>query len=222
MALTSTSIPSNIESLERSELIRLLKRVADERDKLRVEMVERVNKKAKTSTTSTTSTTLAPIFCSNNSTQGTTTTTTTPKKNPSFNMIATKKRIEKNTIRFVKKSAHNDKKKPWTEVTDSLPSSSSAVQLLEGHTPKSDTARMIKWELLGNDNIVNWLGLEEKFIHPVKFDGKVLCIAGGRPKIYAWAAFEKVEIKYIKNTGALEMKFRTYMARTGNPACFDD
>lgn len=215
MALTNTSIPPNLESLERSELIRLLKRVADERDKLRVEMENPAAKKAKTSTT------LAPIFCSNNSsTPGST--TTNPQTTPSFNASAAKKRIAKNTVRLVKKSAHNDKKKPWTEVTDSIPSSASAIQLLEGHTPKSDTARMIKWELLGNDTVVNWLGLEEKFIHPVKFDGKVWCLAGEKPKIYAWAAFEKVEIKYIKNTGSLEMKFRTFMARTGNPACFHD
>ena len=78
---------------------------------------------------------------------------------------------------------------------------------------------MIKQELFGDD-IVNWLKLDELFIHPVKFDGKVYCLAGMKPKIHVWATFEKVEVKYIKNTCALELKFRTFIARTGDPSCY--
>lgn len=85
---------------------------------------------------------------------------------------------------------------PFDVVTDSLPSREVALQLLEGFESTSETSVLMKWELFGNDNIVNWLGMKEPYIHPVKFDGWVICFAGTTTRIHAWAAFQRANIKY--------------------------
>jgi hypothetical protein len=168
-----TQVPDKLEGLNRSEIESLLKRVASERDELQQARA----KKPKTTVA------LAPVAA-------------TPV---SFNVTATKKRISAAMTRLVKKTAHNEKKKPWTEVSDSVPSAQAALQLLEGYAPASNTARLIKWELKGTQ-VHRWLGCAPA-IHPVKFDGKVLTFGGAKPKVIAWAAFEKVEVKFEKNSG---------------------
>jgi hypothetical protein len=75
---------------------------------------------------------------------------------------------------------------------------------------------LIKWELHG-PVITQWLVADSSYVHPVKFDGKVLCFAGVKPKIHAVAAFETLHAKYDKRQGSLQLKFRTYMAGSGNP-----
>jgi hypothetical protein len=142
-----------------------------------------------------------------------------------FNVAAAKKCIASAATRAIKKSAHNRQKKPWTEVSDSLPSVEASLELLAGFQSASDTKTMVKWELYGNA-IHQCLGMEP-YIHPVKFDdtfsplvvlltavsshkhlgiltqtGKLLVFRGGpMPKIHAWVAFETVQIKYESRQG---------------------
>lgn len=80
---------------------------------------------------------------------------------------------------------------------------------------------MIKWKLTGME-VSMWFKNDSNatlphYIHPVKFDGKVIAFFGTKPKVYAWAAFESVEAKYEKKTNLLTLKVRTYMAGTGRP-----
>ena len=147
-------------------------------------------------------------------------TTPKPAAKKKFDATAVKKRLLKRTTTEVKKTAHNDKKKPYSTVSDAVPDEDAARQLFESITPTSDTKAMIKWKLTGMD-VSRWFKDDpnaiELYIHPVKFDGKVIALFGTKPKVYAWAAFESVEAKYEKKTNLLSLKVRTYMAGTGRP-----
>jgi hypothetical protein len=188
-----TQVPADLNSLPKEELVRLLKRVADERNDLDS---SRAAKKPKaTAVVTAVVTTTATI--------------------PAFNVAATKKRMASATIKAVKKAAHNRAKKPWTEISESLPNTEAALTLFEGYPSSSDTARMTKWDLRGAD-ISAWLGTSS-FVHPVKFDGKLICFGGVKPKIHAWAAYETLQVKFEKKTGHLTLKFRTFMAGCGFP-----
>ena len=59
---------------------------------------------------------------------------------------------------------------------------------------------------------------------PVAFDGKVLCFAGSRPTIYAYAGMESLEVKWESSSNLLTLKFRTFFAGSGRPGfgMFDD
>ena len=87
-------------------------------------------------------------------------------------------------------------------------------------------------------------------VHPVAFDGKVLCFAGQRPTIYAYAGeearrstyvphptdsqcfrshpvctgIESLEVKWEASANLLTLKFRTFFAGSGRPSygMFDD
>lgn len=125
------------------------------------------------------------------------------------------KRIRDKAFKAVKKTGHNEKKKPYTEVSEGMPSKGAAFALLRGLPVKSDTARMTKW-LLEGEAVSDWLG-SDRLVHPVKFDGKSWCLRGQTPKVYAWAAFESVEVKYEASSSLLTLKFRTRQAGSGNP-----
>ena len=119
----------------------------------------------------------------------------------------------------IKKTKHNDKKKPYTEVTEGVPSKAAAMAFMAGTALKSDTARMTKWVLEGADEISALLGCE-RLIHPVAFDGKVWSFGGMKPQVYAWAGFESLEVKYEPTSALLTHKFRTFMAGSGQPGFF--
>ena len=92
------------------------------------------------------------------------------------------------------------------------------MQVKAGVPVKSDTSRMTKWSLTSDAAISRLLGCE-KLIHPVAFDGKVWCFAGGpMPKVYAWAGFESLEVKFEPSSSLLTLKFRTFMAGSGDPS----
>ena len=92
------------------------------------------------------------------------------------------------------------------------------MQVMAGVPGKSDTSRMTKWSLTSDAAISRLLGCE-KLIHPVAFDGKVWCFAGGpMPKVYAWAGFESLEVKFEPSSSLLTLKFRTFMAGSGDPS----
>ena len=92
---------------------------------------------------------------------------------------------------------------------------STQVALMGGLHPKSDTARMTRWVLAGND-VSRFLGIE-RLVHPVKFDGMVLSFGGAPVNVYAWAAFESLEVKFENASKVLTLKARTFLAGSGRP-----
>jgi hypothetical protein len=134
----------------------------------------------------------------------------------SFKVDAVKKRIAKKSFLLVKKTAHNKVKKPYTELNESVPNAAAAMALFEGFEPKSDTHRLAKWELSG-DEIVEWLHLASQWIHPVKFDGKVILFGGAKPFVYAWACYDALQARFDKKGASLSLKFRTKMVGSGRP-----
>jgi hypothetical protein len=185
--INRTNVPAQLDDVPKEELIRLLKRVAHERDELILLEEEQARKKVKVTPPKTAA--VKPV---------------------SFNAEATKKRIASNTLKAVKKTAHNQRKKPWTEIHESLPSYECLTQLMEGYKPVSETSRLIKYELRDGE-VHRWLGCEA-IIPKCKFDGYCLVFRGEKmPDIKTDAAFEKVEIKYDRKQGQLSLKFRTYM-----------
>jgi hypothetical protein len=193
-ATNLTQVPIDLDSLPKEELVRLLKRVANERNDLN----SRATKKPKAA---------AVVAAAAAAT-------------PAFNVAVTKKRIASSTIKAIKKAAHNRAKKPWTEISESLPNVEAAVALFAGCHSSSNTPRMTKWELSGAA-IATWLGTSQ-FVHPVKFDGKLMCFGGVKPKIHAWATYETLQVKFEKKTGHLTLKFRTFMVGCGNPDGVND
>ena len=130
-------------------------------------------------------------------------------------LLAMRKRLRDKVVKAVKKTAHNDRKKPYSEVSDGCPSKAVAVALMNGLHPKSDTARMTRWVLTGND-VSRFLGIE-RLVHPVKFDGMVLSFGGAPVNVYAWAAFESLEVKFENASKVLTLKARTFLAGSGRP-----
>ena len=128
---------------------------------------------------------------------------------------AMRKRLRDKVVKAVKKTAHNDRKKPYSEVSDGCPSKAVAVALMNNLHPRSDTARMTRWVLAGND-VSRFLGIE-RLVHPVKFDGMVLSFGGLPCNVYAWAAFESLEVKFENASKVLTLKSRTFLAGSGRP-----
>jgi len=128
---------------------------------------------------------------------------------------AMRKRLRDKIVKAVKKTAHNDRRKPYSEISDGCPSKAVAVALMNNLHPKSDTARMTRWVLTGND-VSMFLGIE-RLVHPVKFDGMVLSFGGAPVHVYAWAAFESLEIKYENASKVLTLKCKTFLAGSGRP-----
>ena len=128
---------------------------------------------------------------------------------------AMRKRLRDKVVKAVKKTAHNDRRKPYSEISDGCPNKAVAVALMNNLHPKSDTARMTRWVLAGND-VSRFLGIE-RLVHPVKFDGMVLSFGGAPVYVYAWAAFESLEIKYENAAKVLTLKSRTILAGSGRP-----
>lgn len=150
-----TEVPKNLDELSRDQLLDLVTSLASERDELsRKRSKVDVDSSQKKPKKDQIQTTLAP-----------------PKKAPSINVTSIKKRILLKSIKAIKKTKHNDKRKPYTEVTEGLSSKEDAMMLLEDFPMTSSTPRMTKW-MLGPGEIERFLGCEST-IHPVAFDGKV-------------------------------------------------
>ena len=130
-------------------------------------------------------------------------------------LLAMRKRLRDKVVKAVKKTAHNDRRKPYSEISDGCASKAVAVALMGGLHPKSDTARMTRWVLTGND-VSMFLGIE-RLVHPVKFDGMVLSFGGLPCNVYAWAAFESLEVKFENASKVLTLKARTLLAGSGRP-----
>merc|ERR1712216_267056 len=118
--------------------------------------------------------------------------------------------ITKKATAAIKKSAHNDKKKPYTEISEGLPRCHALALLGSLGTVTADTKKFQK-RTLSPEDVESLFGIAE--VHPVKFDGKTLCFAGDRPFVYAWAKVESLEVKVEENMTSF--KFRTWMSGTG-------
>ena len=190
-------VPADLSSLDRQALEGLVHELASERDAL-----ERAAKKPAPSPA-----TVAPA-------------SSAPSEAQVRQILA---RLAEKSQKAIKKTKHNDKRKPYTEVTEGVPNKALALALLRGQErfQKSDTARMTRWVFEGPDAVTNWLGLE-RTIHPVAFDGKVWCLAGQRPQVYAHAAVESLDVKFEPSANLLTLKFRTFLAGSGFPGSFDD
>jgi hypothetical protein len=148
---SATEVPGNLHALSHEELIELVTSLAAERDNLS-------RKKSRVDVDSSKRSSMIQ-------------TTLAPQNVPSVDISAIKKRLCAKSIKAIKKTKHNDNRKPYTEVTEGLPSKESAMQLLKGFPMKSDTARMTRW-VLNPSEIVSFIGCES-IIHPVAYDGKV-------------------------------------------------
>ena len=201
-----TEVPSNLSALSNDELQSLVRKIADERTDLSREL-----KRARTETVSLKPTPIAKANVPAPAAVAVAAVATV------YDVKATKKRINKQATAQIKKTAHSKPKKPYTTISDMVPDTSSAMALFAPFVPISDTSRMIKWKLTDCHEITSWLENEKGngYIHPVKFEGKVYCFGNSKPKIYAWAQFDSLEAKYEKKSGALTLKFRTFLAATG-------
>lgn len=133
--------------------------------------------------------------------------------------------LQKSTIE-IKRTGHNNRKKPWCrEISILLPGDNDlkaflAEMLFDEHddsTFKWETGRMIKWGVVGSQAVMNFLGTDEEFVHPVIFDGKCRAnpLTGAPAPIpYAYAAYMEMKAKYNKYSGESTLQFRTHLAGT--------
>lgn len=205
-----TEIPADLNALSKEQLIALVNDLAYERSTM-----DRELKKARTA---------SPAIAAKTSTQKSNArpfTSSVASSAPKFDVVAMKKRISKKSASLIKKAAHNNKKKPFTEIAECVPSEAAVMTLFDSIPTVSNNARMIKWKLNGNEEVNNWLGNTSEYIHPVKFDGLLKSFFGERPSFYAFAAYDSLEAKFEKKTNALTLKFRSRLAGSSSNA-YDD
>jgi hypothetical protein len=171
-------VPDDVSGMEHAELVGLVKKLCAERAAMETQLESQRSSGGSSST--------APYEPVNKSNKGKAPAAqsflTPPPSAPKASEIAAmKKRLADKSVKAIKKTKHNDKRKPYTEVTEGMPNKATALALLEGLSPKSDTAKMTRWMLESDGPVAHWLGME-KLVHPVAFDGKVLCFAGERPQ----------------------------------------
>lgn len=127
-----------------------------------------------------------------------------------------KARILEHSLELVKQAKHNRQKKPWTELIKCM-TQDAVDELFDGIERISNTDRLMTWKLNGPE-ISKWLGLKEELhIHPVNFEGKVVCAPGQKPSVYSWAKYETCDAKYNKKSNILTLRFQTYLSGTGLP-----
>mmetsp|Transcript_16113 Transcript_16113/g.35709 ORF Transcript_16113/g.35709 Transcript_16113/m.35709 type:complete len:184 (-) Transcript_16113:320-871(-) len=122
--------------------------------------------------------------------------------------------LTKQVVAAIKKTGHNRKKKPTTEVTVGVASKEFAEALFGG-VGQIAPGKSLKVSL-GPSDVTAWLGIKDQGrVHPVKFDGKVLCMPGQNPQIYCWASFLGMEGSLKGNS--LKLKFKTHLTHFGKP-----
>jgi hypothetical protein len=212
---TTTQIPSSLDDMDRSELVDLLCKVATERDGLKLQLDQlhqQQQKKQKllqqtalaVSTAHTT--TVAAVVAA-------------PVTPTAAEVTAIRKRLGKMAVKAIKKGCHGGTKKPISEFSEGSVSSIMAKAMLQDlqSSLMSDTARMTKYKVTNDTTICEFLGTD-RLVHPVKDDGKgYVCFGGPKPKIYAWAKYDSMEIKYDKRDQTLQLKIKTVYAGSGRP-----
>ena len=143
-----------------------------------------------------------------------------PRVKPSavYKVDQAKTRIAETLASLIKKKGHNWKGRPTAEMTEEVPTLENVRELFDGYPEVNKTARSYRWQLSG-EQIVEWLGCP-KYVHPVKFDGKVVCTIGQNASVYAFAGYDSMLAKYEQGTNTLTLKVKTFTAGTGNiPGC---
>uniref|UniRef100_A0A7S2ULU4 Uncharacterized protein n=1 Tax=Attheya septentrionalis TaxID=420275 RepID=A0A7S2ULU4_9STRA len=211
-------VPQDLDVLSKDALVTLVRDLDEERQALTSELDvlgSPLLKKRKTTGSVQTQVTAASVVVSP-------VRVPVPVVTPTAKEVtAVRKRMGKNAERAIKKMKHGNKKKPTSEVSEGGMTPAMVHEIMKDYDAHqtSDTKRMTKWVLLDNDAAIisNMLGID-RLIHPVQFDGKVICWAGNRnPKIYCWASLERMEVKYDKAQCNLNLKIKTTEAGTGSP-----
>ena len=131
---------------------------------------------------------------------------------------ALRARLATKAVKAIKKTKHNEKRKPYTTVTEGVASKDVALRLMRGHEShlKSDTARMTRW-ILGPDEAIEAIGADLKLIHPVANDVATYCGPDDDGYVYCAAKIDSLEVKYEPAASLLSLKFRTCYAGSGRP-----
>jgi hypothetical protein len=220
-----------LEDLSKEELVRLLRSVASEREALEQNIVPRKGSAvvgneasaggaANANPPSATPTAGNPR---NNSVKPHNLLPFIPsppriKISPVYKVDQAKVRIADTLATLIKKKAHNWKGRPTTEMTEEVPTLEAARELMAGYPEINKTARSFRWQLTG-DQVVEWLNCP-KYVHPVKFEGKVVCTIGQPAYVYAFAGYDSMLAKYEQGSATMTMKVKTFTAGTGNiPGC---
>jgi hypothetical protein len=239
-----TDLPADIDTLSKDDIVRLLKRVADERDEavLQLESTSSSGKGKKRQKTVPVSVptqqpqqlpqqlpppvggyaTLGavygvPVTYAPPPQQTIAVTPAAAAVSTGFDVPGTKKRILKNATQRIKKTVHTDRNKPYTEVLECVPTEAAVLSLMEGFEPKSHRHPMIKWQLT-EDEVIDWLNMHDSpRIHPVTSKINTICLFGEKPNLYVHAKIESLEIKWERKSGAFSMRFRTMVAGYGVP-----
>ncbi len=202
-------VPDDLDGLSRDALVGLVNDLARERDAL-----ERAAKTARTVPTPETQPAARPAKKP--------AAKTVPKPAPSavggMEIDALRARLAKKAIKAIKKAKHNERRKPYTTVTEGVASKEVALRLMRGHEPhlKSDTARMTRW-ILGPDEAIEAIGADLKLIHPVANDVATYCGPDDDGYVYCAAKIDSLEVKYEPAASLLSLKFRTCYAGSGRP-----
>jgi hypothetical protein len=134
---------------------------------------------------------------------------------PQYKIDQAKARIAEKLTTLIKKKSHNWKGRPTTELIEEVPTLEAVRELFFGFPEINKTARSYRWQLTGKQ-VVQWLnGGQNKYVHPVKFDGKVVCTIGQPAYVYAFAGYDSMLAKYEQGSGTLTLKVKTYTAGTG-------
>jgi hypothetical protein len=205
-------LPANLDYLPREEIVNLLKRVTSERNSLDAAL-RSSKKRTKTSHYQPEPPPVQVV-------QPWASPPAPAVQAAPFNVIATKKRIFKTATVQIKKTVHSDRNKPYTDLTDYIPTELALMSLMEGYPPKSVTKCWMTWTL-NHDQILDWWNMHENpYIHPVANRIKTICFVGSKPNVYAHAAIESIDIKWERKTGIFKLKCRTFVAGTGRPPHF--
>jgi hypothetical protein len=137
-----------------------------------------------------------------------------PRVKVTYNIDQAKARISEMLTALIKKKAHNWKGRPTTELTEAVPTLDAARELMKGYTETNKTARSYRWQLTGAE-VVQWLKCP-KYVHPIKFEGKVVCTIGQPAYVYAFAGYDSMLVKYEQSSAMLTIRLKTFTAGTGN------
>ena len=90
----------------------------------------------------------------------------------------------------------------WDELLGDVPAVSKGKALVKKVVPPSYAVEKLGWPAI---------------VHPVKFTGTTLCLPGMKPRVYAIAAYDTIEMRYKPATGMMSCKVRSFMVGSGSP-----
>jgi hypothetical protein len=223
---TITQIPCSLDDVDRSQLVDLLRKVATERDGLQLQLEQQQQqqqqekKKQKLmqqpslAVSTARATTVAAVVAA-----PVTPIAAAPVTPTAAEVLTVRKRLGKMAVKTIKKGNHGGTKKPISEISEGNVSPIMAKAMLQEleSSQMSDTARMTKYKVTCEMTIAAYL-CTDRLVHPVKHDGKgFISFGGSKPKVYAWARYDSMEIKYDKREQTLQLKIKTVFACSGRP-----